>query len=370
MGPGQWGGRAFGGPFCDHRIDITARMLLAEAITVGNFPTTQRDADRLGLERQAGVLPETVRAAFAPVADAVAAENYTRDLAHHHYENFSVVSALLPAFLRQDFCNVYAFCRIAFDLGDEIPDKAKALEALGNFREQLQQCYASEARTAVFMALRQTIRRHDIPMKPFNDLICAFEQDQRITRYQNFPQVVDYCTKSADPVGRIVLYMCGYRDEERQRLSDKTCTALQLINFWQDVRRDILERDRIYLPSEDMQRFGVTESQLRDGKITPEFRAMMKFQVERTETMFREGDALLPLLDPLYRPQIALFGKGGKAIAEAIRRQNFDTLTQRPRLSKWQKGRLVASTFLTYWASRIVPRKRRNAPASGGAHAR
>jgi len=338
-------------------------MVLAEAITVPQIPRPAREAERLGLEKQAGILPDTVRAAFAPVADASAAETCTRILAHQHYENFSVVSALLPAFLRQDFCNVYAFCRIADDLGDEIPDKSAALDALGKFRAQLQECCAGQARTAVFVALRETIRRHDIPMKPFDDLINAFEQDQRITRYTSFPQVVDYCTRSADPVGRIVLYMCGYRDQERQQLSDKTCTALQLINFWQDVRRDVLERDRIYLPADDMQRFGITEAHLREGRITPEFRAMMQFEVERTEAMFREGDALLPLLDPMYRRQIALFGKGGKAIAAAIRRQHFDTLTRRPRLSRWQKGRLVATTFLGYCAGRLLPRRRPEGPS-------
>src|SRR5262249_55501555 len=150
----------------------------------------------------------------------------------------------------------YAFCRVADDLGDEIPDKARAMAALGEFRRGLAGMYAGLAGaehrrdadatlSAVFVALRETVRRHDIPMKPFDDLIQAFEQDQTVSRYETFEQVVDYCTKSADPVGRIVLYMCGYRDEERQRLSDRTCTALQLINFWQDVRRDILERDRI-----------------------------------------------------------------------------------------------------------------------------
>jgi squalene synthase HpnC len=303
-----------------------------------------REAARLGLAPEE--LPGTVQAAFAPVADVAAAEAYTRELTHSHYENFSVVSVLLPKHLRQDFCNVYAFCRIADDLGDEVGDRGKALEYLGDFRRQLMACYAGEARTAVFVALGATIRRHDIPMKPFDDLIRAFEQDQTVTRYADFPQVVDYCTKSADPVGRIVLYMCGYRDERRQALSDKICTALQLINFWQDVRRDILERDRIYLPSEDMARFGVTEGQLREGRVTEEFRALIKFEVERTEGMFAEGGALLPLLEGRVRKQIALFRKGGLAICTAVRRQGFDTLTRRPRLSKWQKMKLILGTMV------------------------
>jgi squalene synthase HpnC len=267
-----------------------------------------------------------------------------------------VVSILLPKHLRQDFCNVYAFCRIADDLGDEVGDKEKALAYLGAFRRQLRACYdgtGAEGETAVFKALRQTIQRHDIPEKPFDDLIAAFEQDQRVGRYETFAQLVDYCTRSADPVGRIVLYMCGYRDEERQRLSDKICTGLQLVNFWQDVRRDILERDRVYLPAEHMAKFGVTEEQIRAGEVTAGYRDLIRFEVERTERLFDEGHALLALLDPMYRKQIALFEKGGRAICAAIRRQKFDTLTKRPRLSKLQKGRLLASTIAGYLANSL-----------------
>lgn len=328
-------------------------MVLAESITSGNTWLSRDEKARVGIEDRAAAVPATVREALAPSENAREAEEFTRRLARSHYENFSVISGLLPRRLRQDFCNVYAFCRVADDLGDEMGDRNAALDGLASLRLRLQDCFAGRTHTALFTALRQTIARHDIPPKPFDDLIAAFEQDQRITRYESFPQVVDYCTKSADPVGRIVLYMCGYRDERRQGLSDKTCTALQLINFWQDVRRDILERDRIYLPAEDMRRFGVSEEQLRTGHVTPEYRELLKFQVQRTEALFRQGDALLELLAPEYRRQIALFGKGGKAIASAIRRGNFDTLTRRPRLSKWQKGRLIAGTFFGYWAGRL-----------------
>jgi squalene synthase HpnC len=310
-----------------------------------------REAARVGLAR--GV-PETIRAAFEPVADAAAAEAYTRGLTGAHYENFSVVSVLLPKGLRQDFCNVYAFCRIADDLGDEVRDRGKALEYLGAFREQLRECFAGKANTAVFVALAETVRRHEIPMQPFDDLIRAFEQDQAVTRYQTFEQAVDYCTRSADPVGRLVLYMCGYRDEERQGLSDRICTGLQLINFWQDVRRDILERDRVYLPRVDMERFGVTVEQLREGRVTAGYRDLIRFEVERTEKLFEEGAALLRLLKPRYRKQIALFLKGGRAICAAVRRQDFDTLTKRPRLSKWQKGRLVAGTLMGYLIGKLT----------------
>lgn len=326
----------------------------SECVSRGTTPRADgAQARQLGLERAAG-LPPTVDAAFRPVERPSAAEAWTRELATSHYENFSVVSALLPKHLRQDFCNVYAFCRVSDDLGDDVGDKQLALQYLGDFRRQLEAMYAGQATTAVFVALAETVRRHEIPMKPFDDLIRAFEQDQTVDRYETFEQVVDYCTRSADPVGRIVLYMCGYRDEPRQQLSDKTCTALQLINFWQDVRRDMLERDRVYLPAEDMRRFGVTVEQLRAGTVTQGYRDLLRFEVERTEAMFHEGAKLLPMLEPIYRKQIALFGKGGRAICAAVRRQNFDTLTRRPRLSKWQKGRLVMGTLAGYLVSKLT----------------
>ncbi|HEY7119627.1 MAG TPA: squalene synthase HpnC [Tepidisphaeraceae bacterium] len=289
----------------------------------------------------AGPLPDTVRAAFAPVGDLSEAEAYTRALAHSHYENFSVVTRLLPRHLRQDFCNVYAFCRIADDLGDEVGDPGVAVEYLGNFRDQLRAAYAGDVQTAVFVALKGTIGRHEIPIQPFLDLIDAFEQDQTVNRYDTFDQLVAYCRRSADPVGRLVLYMCGYRDAERQRLSDRTCTALQLTNFWQDVRRDYVDRNRIYIPRESMSRFGVSEDQIAAGRFDDSFGRLMRFEVARTTRMFEEGDALLPLLAPVYRRQISLFSRGGRAILGAIERQDYDTLTSRPRLSKLQKGRLI-----------------------------
>jgi squalene synthase HpnC len=286
-------------------------------------------------------LPDTVRAAFAPVAGVAEAETYTRQLAHSHYENFSVVTFLLPKHLRQDFCNVYAFCRIADDLGDEVGDPAKAEQFLARFRAQLRDCYAGRADTAVFVALRGTIDRHAIPIQPFDDLIDAFVQDQRVNRYDTFDQLVDYCRRSADPVGRLVLYMCGYRDDQRQRLSDRTCTALQLANFWQDVRRDVVERNRIYVPRESMAKYGVSEEQITTFRFDDHYRRLMAHEVDRTHRLLDEGERLLPLLAPIYRRQISLFGQGGRAILRAVERRGYDTLSGRPRLSKMQKGGLV-----------------------------
>jgi squalene synthase HpnC len=297
----------------------------------------------------AGTLGPAVRAVLEPAADLAGSERRTRHLAGSHYENFSVVSLLLPKHLRQDFCNIYAFCRVADDLGDELGDRDASTAALADLKRQTVACREESAECALFVALGDTVRRHDIPAEPLLDLIDAFEQDQRVNRYETFAEVVDYCRRSANPVGRLVLYLCGYRDAERQRLSDATCTALQLANFWQDVRRDLVDRDRIYLPAEDMRRFGVSETDLhegiRQGRGSEAYLRLLAFEVDRTAAMFDEGDGLLPLLDGAVRAQVSLYGKGGRAVLAAIRAQGYDTLARRPSIGKWQKGRLVLSAL-------------------------
>jgi len=291
---------------------------------------------------------ERLTLALAPVHGATEveqAQGYTRRLAHSHYENFSVVSHLLPRQFRQDFCNVYAFCRIADDMADEVGDAVRATELLRSLRHQTEECFRGCVTTRLFAALSKTIQRYDIPVDPFLDLIDAFEQDQRVDRYQTFEELLDYCRRSADPVGRLVLYMCGYRDQERQRLSDRTCTALQLTNFWQDVRGDMLDRNRIYIPRESMDRFGVTEDQIRAGRFDARFEQLMRREVDRTQNMFDEGQQLLPKLHWQVRKHVALFGKGGEAILAAIRRNRYDTLTSRPALSRWQKTKLMMTAL-------------------------
>jgi squalene synthase HpnC len=349
-----------------------------------SFPPSCIFLTMTGKHAEAGNEPTSagesaVAAAFAPVADLAAAEARARQLANTHYENFPVISLLLPRHLRQDFANIYAFCRIADDLGDEMGDRERSLELLEQLKEATLACFAAvgsrqlavgseesrdglvrsadpttancqppTASSALFVALVPTIRRHELPIQPFLDLIDAFQQDQRITRYDSFEQLLDYCRRSANPVGRLVLYLSGYRDEERQILSDKTCTALQLVNFWQDVRRDIVERDRIYIPADSMRRFGVSEEQIRAGRCDQNYRDLIRFEVDRTEFIFSEGDALLPMLKPSARNYISLFGRGGRCILDAIRRQDYDTLTHRPVLTKGQKGRLLLSTLVQH----------------------
>ncbi|MCC5830081.1 MAG: squalene synthase HpnC [Phycisphaeraceae bacterium] len=302
---------------------------------------------------------------------------YVRELARTHYENFTVVSWMLPRDLRDHFRHVYSFCRWADDLGDEVGDPQRSLELLAWWRRELEGCFDGQPRHPVFVALHPTIQKHELPIKPFDDLIRAFEQDQRVTRYDTWDQVLDYCTRSADPVGRLVLYLCGYRDEARQRLSDFTCTALQLANFWQDVRRDILERDRVYLPRDVASAHGLDIQTMvlavrQDGQrrencrscnvqrqpdgpglraIRPAFKAAMREAVERTWPLFTKGLELLPRVDRRVRGDIELFSRGGMAVLRAIERQDFDTLTQRPRIGKLKKAGLMLRVLM----SRFIP---------------
>ncbi|HYM12716.1 MAG TPA: squalene synthase HpnC [Bryobacterales bacterium] len=266
---------------------------------------------------------------------------YTRWLARHHYENFHVVSFLLPRRLHQDFFNIYAFCRWADDLGDEIGDPKLSLQLLGWWREELGKMYRGEARHPVYVALRQTVGRHSLPEEPFRDLIRAFVQDQTVTRYQTYAQLLDYCVCSANPVGRLVLHLCGYRDAGRRQFSDATCTALQLANHWQDVTRD-LEKGRVYLPLEDMAAHGCRLEDLEQRRCNKNFRALMRDLVNRAHLLFLEGLPLVEKVDRRLAVDLELFSRGGLAILEKIRRQDYNVLERRPALGKRERLALLA----------------------------
>ncbi len=258
---------------------------------------------------------------------------YCERLAKSHYENFLVAGVFCPKPLRQHFYNVYAYCRISDDLGDEIGDTQKSLILLDWWERELDAMYAGVPRHPVFVALAETVLKFGIPAAPFRDLLSAFRQDQTVTRYRTYEEVVDYCTRSANPVGRLVLYLCGYSDDQRLLLSDRTCTALQLANFWQDVTRD-LEKDRVYLPLEDIERFGYSERLLFERKFNPEFRELLKFEVDRTRALFEEGAQLCDLVDKKVRLDIEMFTQGGLEVLRLIERQGYDVLTNRPSVSK------------------------------------
>jgi len=273
------------------------------------------------------------------------AASYTRWLAHVHYENFHIVSWLLPKRLHQDFYNVYGFCRWADDLGDEIGDTARSLELLAWWRHELHAMYAGSApRHPVYVALKETTARHDLPCEPFDNLITAFEQDQRVTRYPNWDAVFGYCVNSANPVGRLVLMLGGYRDAERFRLSDATCTALQLANFWQDVTVDLL-KDRIYLPLDLLAKHGYTERDLFERKFTPAFAALMKDAVDVAEALFVEGLPLSRMIDRRLSLDIDLFSRGGMRVLEKIRAQGYDVLKARPAISKTERVALLMKSL-------------------------
>jgi squalene synthase HpnC len=273
---------------------------------------------------------------------------YCQRLARSHYENFSVASWFLPARLRQHFFNVYAYCRISDDLGDEVGDTAASLQLLDQWESELNACYDghhTRPRHPVFVALAETVREFEIPKHEFADLLTAFRQDQSTTRYETFNDLLGYCRYSANPVGHLVLYLCGYRDSERQSLSDYTCTALQLANFWQDVSADFA-KGRIYLPLEDLRRFGVSEEMIRDGENSSAFREMIKFEVDRAREWFTQGLPLVAKVDRTLATDIELFSRGGQEILNAIERQNYAVLGRRPAISKARKLALVARAAL------------------------
>jgi squalene synthase HpnC len=284
-------------------------------------------------------LPRYYRTAEGPCT-AREACRYTARLARAHYENFTVVSWLLPRALRQHMYNVYAYCRWADDLGDEIAEPAQALAALQWWREELEACYAGKPRHPVFVALRGTIQAFDIPAEPFHHLLDAFVQDQTVTRFPTYGELEQYCTRSANPVGRLVLYVFGYRDEERQRLADRTCTALQLANFWQDVTLD-WAKGRVYLPQEDMARYGVTEEQIAERRCTDGFRELMRFEVERARRLFAAGLPLVHMVPRRLRLDLELFTRGGELVLTLIERQQYDVLARRPALTRGQKAVLI-----------------------------
>lgn len=275
----------------------------------------------------------------------VEAYTYCERLARSHYENFSVATWFLPKRLRQHFFNVYAYCRISDDLADETGDRSASLQLLEEWESELNACYAGAPRHPVFVALAGTVREFDIPKQTFVDLLTAFRQDQRVTRYETFDDLLGYCRYSANPVGHLVLYLCGYRDPERQHLSDFTCTALQLANFWQDVSPDY-SKGRIYLPLGDLRRFGVSESDIAKQNNSPQFLDLMRFEAQRAREWFARG---LPLVGKVNRElavDIELFSRGGQEILNAIERQKYAVLGNRPAISKTRKLALIARAAL------------------------
>lgn len=286
------------------------------------------------------------RGADAPrTPDLSEARAYCARVARCHYENFTVVSLLLPRRLVQHFHAVYAYCRWSDDLADETSSKAQALQLIDWWRGELLSCYEGEPRHPVMLALRETIHRFAIPPKPFLNLLTAFTQDQHVHRYATFNDLLGYCRNSANPVGHLVLYLFECFDPTRAKLADEICTGLQLANFWQDVARD-LDIGRVYLPEEDCRRFGYTETDLAARRFTEAFRKLMQFEVERAKGYFDRGAALLPLLPREARVDVELFIRGGQATLRAIERVGYNVWACRPTVTKLQKVQMLAWAVL------------------------
>jgi squalene synthase HpnC len=333
---------------------------------------TQPSSDEL-IARGWDALPPGYRIpATPPTLDQ--AREYCRNLAQTHYENFHVATWFLPAKLQPHFYSIYAYCRISDDLGDEVPDKAQALALLDLWGRELDACYEGSARHPVFVALAETIRVCAIPKEPFADLLVAFRQDQTVSRYETMDDVLAYCRYSANPVGRLVLYACGEAGpevrEENFKLSDATCSALQLANFWQDVSVDFF-KGRVYIPQEDMRRFGVTDEVIANGVATPEFRALMRHEVNCARWLFQQG---LPLIGKVNRDlalDLDLFSRGGLEILRAIEHRDYDVLSARPAISKLIKFLLAARAltgkmlpFLRLGTRSPGPRSRASQPSA------
>ena len=308
----------------------------------------------------------TIHATSVSLDDAF---RYCERLAKSHYENFTVGSVLVPKDLRRHVHTIYAYCRWVDDLGDEpFEPLAKSLEEadwmheqvrsgsqplgpsqrmalLDRWEEELEACFTGDPTHPAMVALQDTVRTFNIPREPFLKLIEANRMEQRSSRFSTFEDLLFYCDHSANPVGHLFLYLFGYNDKGRQELSDHTCTALQLSNFWQDVHRDY-KIDRIYLPLEDMERFGYTEAELSQRIVNQDFRDLMAFEVNRAQELFQRGLPLVDMLGGKAKIDVALFTKGGMAVLEAIRQQKYDVLSRRPSLSRWKKARL----FLSAWA--------------------
>ena len=283
--------------------------------------------------------PEAMAKLYSPEEG----REYTRWLATNHYENFHVVSFLLPKRLHQDFYNVYAYCRWADDLGDETGNPEESLRLLAWWRGELDAMYAGRASHPVFAALRPTVERHGIPRDPFANLIEAFVQDQTVSRYRNWDELFGYCKNSANPVGRLVLYLCGYSDQRRQYLSDATCTGLQLANFWQDVTVDQV-KDRVYIPLDIMERHGYTVEDLFAHRFTPAFREVMREIVEMARSLFVEGLPLIGMVDRRLSLDLDLFSRGGLRVLDKIAQQDYNVLASRPKISKVERvGLLLGS---------------------------
>ena len=289
----------------------------------------------------------------AETADLKTSREYCQNLAKTHYENFPVVTWFVPRELRPHFAHVYAYCRWSDDLADEVGDRETSLRLLDWWRGELLSCYVGTPKHPITVALQETIRNYSIPKEPFLDLLEAFSRDQTQVRYETFDDLLSYCRKSADPVGRLVLYLARRAEEQLFAWSDSICTGLQLANFWQDVTVD-WKKGRVYVSQDDLRRFEVTEDEIARGRPTDEFRALMRFEVERAESLLKAGRPLAREMPGRLKFVIALFMEGGLGILRKIRQRDFDVLSARPKLTKGSYVGIMSRALRTAVGKRRV----------------
>lgn len=283
------------------------------------------------------------------------AYGYCTDLARGHYENFPVASVLIPAHLRPHVCAVYAFARRADDFADEIQYEGHRLRRLDGWQKQLDACVQGHwTPSPIFVALGHTIRTFDLPVSLFSDLLSAFRQDVEIKRYADFDALRDYCRRSANPVGRLVLMLFGYRDEQRLRWSDQICTALQLANFWQDISVD-RGKGRVYIPQEDLARFGVADAALMAGAEGPEIRQLMAFQVARARALFQHGRPLCGNVSGRLSLELKAIWLGGMGILDAVELLQDRVVNQRPSHARRERLGFLWNTLVPGRFARTYP---------------
>ncbi len=335
------GNREVPAPFFEHAVREPARRQSAFAMA------------QLSVETELAKYGPHARRARRPTP--AEARAYCRALARSHQENFTVASRLLPRRLLPHFYAIYAYCRWADDLADEVGDADQRLALLDWWHAELDSCYAGVPAHPVFVALRETIEEFSIPSEPFARLLTAFRQDQRVTRYATPSDVLAYCRNSADPVGRLILYLGRCHDPRLTDLADSICTGLQLTNFCQDVARDWTS-GRIYLPRVTLERFGYTDAMFARRTHNDAFRNVMREEVDRAEQYLFQGRPLIELMPAELRLEVALFIAGGLSILRAIRRQDYNVWRARPTLSRWQKLSLVARCW---WRIRGISSRER-----------
>ncbi len=296
-------------------------------------------------------------ASSAPQMDVCQAKKYCKTLAERHYENFSIASFLVPASIRQDFINLYAYCRWSDDLADEIGDAADSLRLLDWWRMELRACFSGIAKHPVFIALEETIRVHRLSLEHFEHLLDAFVQDQSVIRYSSQQEIIQYCSGSANPVGRMLLQLAQVEEPYAMQLSDQICTGLQLANFCQDIRQDAL-RGRIYLPREIWDRFQISESEILAARVTDNLQFALKDWVDSARSHLLRGLPLVRRTPRWLARDIQLFARGGLTILNNIERSNFNVWERPIEVSKKQKLVLLLRAIISPRSIHVADRTR------------